>query len=271
MPPGTLVWSDPNTSSLQATAAVWRGQTFVRRPPTGWARLPAGRADGSDGPRPGFAPGAPGWAAGGVTPSCEARPVKRPGDPRCRVSSPLDTNRCSCCHGRMTNVCSPVAAPAFYPRTSAETLSSHTRRAHHPRPAPGTPEAPAGGRGIGAAGSNASSWRCAARPGRMPQPRTGGAGRRREVLVLGVLAVTILVLLALPWGGAGGHVLATPGPALVGDPVRGHSLYVVQPGDTLWSIAERLSPGSDPRAMVATLAAEAGGEKLVPGERLLLP
>ncbi len=47
--------------------------------------------------------------------------------------------------------------------------------------------------------------------------------------------------------------------------------YVVQPGDTLWSIATRFDRGGDPRALVAQLAAQTGSEAVYPGERLRLP
>jgi nucleoid-associated protein YgaU len=48
--------------------------------------------------------------------------------------------------------------------------------------------------------------------------------------------------------------------------------YVVQAGDTLWSIAQRLSPGEDPRPIVDALA-EANGVRagdLVPGQALVV-
>lgn len=49
--------------------------------------------------------------------------------------------------------------------------------------------------------------------------------------------------------------------------------YVVRPGDTLWSIAERAAPGHDPRAVVDAIA-EANGvdaSSLVPGRTLVVP
>jgi hypothetical protein len=101
--------------------------------------------------------------------------------------------------------------------------------------------------------------------------RTGpsAAVRRRRVL-LGMVAAGLLVALALPWSGTGGS-LATPGPALAGERVAPHTSYVVQPGDTLWSIAVRLDPSGDPRPTVAKLEAEVGGDGVVPGEQLVLP
>jgi hypothetical protein len=85
-----------------------------------------------------------------------------------------------------------------------------------------------------------------------------------------MVATGLLVALALPWSGTGGS-LATPGPALAGEAVTPHSSYVVQPGDTLWSIAVRLDPTGDPRPTVAKLEAEVGGDGVVPGEQLVLP
>ena len=47
--------------------------------------------------------------------------------------------------------------------------------------------------------------------------------------------------------------------------------YVVQPGDTLWSIAARMSGGSDPRPLVARLEQETNGGLIEPGEQLRVP
>ncbi len=47
--------------------------------------------------------------------------------------------------------------------------------------------------------------------------------------------------------------------------------YVVQPGDTLWSIARRLQPEGDVRALVHQLVAVNGGAALGVGQRLVLP
>lgn len=49
--------------------------------------------------------------------------------------------------------------------------------------------------------------------------------------------------------------------------------YVVRGGDTLWSIAERLAPGRDPRPIVDAISAANGVDAgaLVPGQTLLVP
>jgi LysM repeat protein len=47
--------------------------------------------------------------------------------------------------------------------------------------------------------------------------------------------------------------------------------YVVQPGDTLWSVAARLDRGGDLRDTVQALAAANGGSAITAGQRLVLP
>ncbi len=95
--------------------------------------------------------------------------------------------------------------------------------------------------------------------------RVPAAVRRRRSLL--VAMSLLLGILALPLGGAGGHSHA-PGSALAG--VGRSGLYVVRPGDTLWSIAERVDPSGDPRPIVARLAAQLGTDTVVPGEQLTL-
>ena len=43
---------------------------------------------------------------------------------------------------------------------------------------------------------------------------------------------------------------------------------VVEPGDTLWSIAERLAPDADPREVVDALVEARGTTEVLPGETL---
>jgi hypothetical protein len=101
------------------------------------------------------------------------------------------------------------------------------------------------------------------------------AAQRRAVLRRRLLASTTSVgLLAALWLGAGAltslrshPVVRLPGAVAVGD----HSLYVVRPGDTLWSIASAVEPTSDPRALMDQLATQLHGRTLVPGLRLTLP
>lgn len=92
--------------------------------------------------------------------------------------------------------------------------------------------------------------------------------RRRRVvvasLVLGVLLGGRVVL-----GPVGGGPLSAPRPepsVLVSEQV-----HVVQPGDTLWTIAKSLQPEGDVRRLVHRLAAERHGTPLQVGERIVLP
>jgi hypothetical protein len=99
-----------------------------------------------------------------------------------------------------------------------------------------------------------------------PRRRVSVAVRRRRT-ILAVMAL-LLIGLALPMGGAGGHSHAT-GSAL--SESASPFVYTVQPGDTLWTIAERVQPSGDPRPLVAKLAAQTGSETVVPGEQITLP
>jgi LysM repeat protein len=84
------------------------------------------------------------------------------------------------------------------------------------------------------------------------------------VLALGALVATVaaaLVLLASLNGPSGAAAQRSTGPV------------TVRPGDTLWSIAERVAPGTDPRAEVAELRRLNGlagpdGVRLTPGQVL---
>ncbi|MGC8462847.1 MAG: LysM peptidoglycan-binding domain-containing protein [Acidimicrobiales bacterium] len=98
--------------------------------------------------------------------------------------------------------------------------------------------------------------------------RRASAAVRRQRLVVAVAAAA-LVLLALPLRSIGGSPVPSAVAAMSGrlSPVT----YVVRPGDTLWTIAERVDPSGDPRPLVAWLAAQVGSDTIVPGEQLRLP
>jgi hypothetical protein len=48
-------------------------------------------------------------------------------------------------------------------------------------------------------------------------------------------------------------------------------LYLVQPGDTVWSIATRLDPAGDPRPIADQIENEIGGTDLQVGTQVLIP
>ena len=101
----------------------------------------------------------------------------------------------------------------------------------------------------------------------------GAATFRRRRVVAAVLVIGVLLALRL----AAGAVVAavSPGSTWAGAgataPAAGAPTYVVQPGDTLWSIAEGLDRPGDVRATVDELAALNGGAALDVGDRIALP
>ena len=92
--------------------------------------------------------------------------------------------------------------------------------------------------------------------------RTRVRRRRRGLLAAGI-AVSIA------WAG--------PVASALGGPARPEPMvqrrYVVRPGDTLWSIARRVAPWEDPRAVVVSLVASNGvqADELAPGRTLVIP
>lgn len=93
--------------------------------------------------------------------------------------------------------------------------------------------------------------------------------RRRRRVLFGCAAAGLCAGLALPLsalGGAAPQALRVPGTALTGSTV-----YVVQPGDTLWSLASRFDRGGDPRPLAEAIAKETGSSTVVPGERIAIP
>ena len=95
--------------------------------------------------------------------------------------------------------------------------------------------------------------------------------QRRQRLGATLVLVGALSVLAVP-----GHVLgATTGAGLSSDLATSSVLasgmdYVVQPGDTITSIAREMNP-TDPTEARSLLVAELGSSVVVPGEHVLIP
>lgn len=98
-------------------------------------------------------------------------------------------------------------------------------------------------------------------------------------LVNGLLAALVglsIVIFAIGFG-SGAAATGSSGPAPIID-ARPASVvastidvYVVQPGDTLWAIAERITPaGNDLRPTIDYLRSIAGGSQLDVGQRLMI-
>jgi len=81
-------------------------------------------------------------------------------------------------------------------------------------------------------------------------------------VVVGYLAFTGARVLTADAGAAPAVATATPTVAVPGP------VYVVQPGDTLWSIARSLQPSGDVRQLVDQLSDQVGHGPLVAGQTL---
>lgn len=105
--------------------------------------------------------------------------------------------------------------------------------------------------------------------GRAPsQVARRAAYRRRRLaaaaLLVAVSVATLLLVNAVLARTAGGGTPTSAAGASA-------AVYVVQPGDTLWSIAQRLHPTGDVRLVVDQLTERNGRGPLVVGQRLELP
>lgn len=100
--------------------------------------------------------------------------------------------------------------------------------------------------------------------------------RRRVVvagLVVGLLWLTLRTTQLLSPYGTDPHLAATPTmvESAAGDVFAGGRVVIVQPGDTLWSIARGLQPTGDVRPLVDRIAELNSGHSLIAGQTLMLP
>jgi hypothetical protein len=103
-----------------------------------------------------------------------------------------------------------------------------------------------------------------AAPGRHARPRVSAATYRRRRIAAALAAVAVVAVAGRTAGAAlGSSPLAAPErrPSVVS--------YVVRPGDSLWTVAGKVAPGQDPRAVVDALASSRHGAQLVPGETVV--
>ena len=105
-------------------------------------------------------------------------------------------------------------------------------------------------------------------PGGRSLPPSPQVYRRRRAAAL-ALAVTFVVVVALVLPVVL-RPLAPGSPAPAPVPA-GAPTVVVQPGDTLWTIARDLQPEGDVRPLVDRLAALNGGAALRAGQDLVVP
>ncbi|HEX6310440.1 MAG TPA: LysM peptidoglycan-binding domain-containing protein [Acidimicrobiia bacterium] len=107
---------------------------------------------------------------------------------------------------------------------------------------------------------------------RSRRPVSTATYRRRRVAAA-VAGVALVLVVAQAGGALGDSPLAVPErrPAVSSASESGLVRHVVEPGDSLWSIAERLAPGEDPRPIVDALVEARGSAALVPGETIVWP
>ena len=98
---------------------------------------------------------------------------------------------------------------------------------------------------------------------------TAAATYRRRRVAVSSLVLTMLLVGRVASGLVGGGPLSASHqapPVLIDERV-----HVVQPGDTLWSIARSLEPEGDVRRLVQQLSSQRQGAQLQVGERIVLP
>lgn len=96
-----------------------------------------------------------------------------------------------------------------------------------------------------------------------PQLRITARGRRALAVVV---AAPVLALAAL------GALQATTATAGLEASTVVHETIVVQPGETLWSIASAVAPDVDPREVIADIQRiNAIGGAIQPGQELAIP
>ncbi len=114
------------------------------------------------------------------------------------------------------------------------------------------PAAPATQRSLhGSSSSQSGSWRLT---------------RRGRVVVGVILSVPFAAALMLV-----GSVQADAGTSPVSAPAT--SVVVVQPGESLWGLAQEIAPGADPREVVTSIRELNGltDAPVVPGQSLVVP
>ncbi|HEU4850249.1 MAG TPA: LysM peptidoglycan-binding domain-containing protein [Terrimesophilobacter sp.] len=91
---------------------------------------------------------------------------------------------------------------------------------------------------------------------------------RRGRAVLAALIIVPLIAMALAFALNGGAATASAGPS-----TTDFQYVTVEPGQSLWQLAESIAPGADPRDVISDLVRLNGLQDSVvhPGERLAIP
>lgn len=109
------------------------------------------------------------------------------------------------------------------------------------------------------------------KPYRQPRPQVARSHRpaaaamyRRRRVLAALLGLGLLLAGARVGSAFGGNLAAA-------ERLPHVQQVVVEPGDSLWSIAQRVAPGHDPRPIVDALSESLGGASLRPGQSLMVP
>jgi len=103
---------------------------------------------------------------------------------------------------------------------------------------------------------------------RVPGERASRPRRRRSIERVGSALAAVAILACALVGG--GVAVARLAERWLGAP-SGARAVVVKPGQSLWSLAEEVDPGQDPRRVVGLLRAELGTDVIHPGEVVRVP
>ena len=105
--------------------------------------------------------------------------------------------------------------------------------------------------------------------------------RRRRLVAMALALVLVMALVLLATSALTQLAGGSPSPAAGGSSPTSAAAssaagvaapsVVVQPGDTLWSIAAEIAPDADPRITVDQLIALNGASPIVAGQELVLP
>ncbi len=111
----------------------------------------------------------------------------------------------------------------------------------------------------------ATQTRTAFQPLAPEAPRPLRLTRRGKAVLLALLALLLLVAVEIGRPGSQAATVTETGAAL--------QQTTVQPGDTLWSVAQRIAPDNDPREVVAQIKRinHLHSSSLQAGQLLLLP
>ena len=119
--------------------------------------------------------------------------------------------------------------------------------------------------------------RSAPAAGRTRRPIPARVYRQRRIAAVvvvlaltSVLALAVVGALSVASSAFAGPSAASAAPAAVAPAAADAPVWVVQPGDTLWTIAAELQPEGDVRPLVDALADRAGGAGLQAGQRIPL-